>query len=57
MFITIFAQGRVTNVIWSWDPSHQYQEVTAGQGRAPASKWYPGNKYVDWIGLDGYLGS
>ena len=23
----------------------------------PASMWYPGNKYVDWIGIDGYVGT
>jgi len=51
----IFAAAGATNVIWSWDPSHQYTEVTAGKIASPASKWYPGNDYVDWIGLDGYL--
>lgn len=54
---TIFAQEGATNVIWSWDPSHQYQEVTPTKIASPAKKWYPGAKYVDWIGLDGYLGS
>jgi hypothetical protein len=49
------AQG-VTNVIWSWDPSHQHGEVAPGKIGTPASEWYPGDKYVDWIGLDGYLG-
>jgi len=53
----IFAQEGATNVIWSWDPSHQYTEVAAGKVATPASVWYPGAKYVDWIGLDGYLGS
>jgi len=23
----------------------------------PASMWHPGNKYVDWIGIDGYVGT
>ncbi|HUZ55539.1 MAG TPA: glycosyl hydrolase [Streptosporangiaceae bacterium] len=53
----IFAAQHVTNVIWSWDPSHQYQQVAPGKVATPASEWYPGAKYVDWIGLDGYLGS
>ena len=53
----IFAAQHVNNVIWSWDPSHQYQEVAPGKVATPASEWYPGSKYVNWIGLDGYLGS
>jgi mannan endo-1,4-beta-mannosidase len=48
----IFAAHHVTNVIWSWDPTHQYQH----KGASPASEWYPGNAYVDWVGIDGYLG-
>jgi beta-mannanase len=51
----IFKAQGATNVIWSFDPSHQYQQVAAGKVGSPAEKWYPGNKYVDWIGLDGYL--
>jgi hypothetical protein len=43
---SIFARKHVTNVTWSWDPSH---------GGAPASQWWPGSRYVDWIGIDGYL--
>ncbi len=52
----IFTRVGVSNVTWSWDPSHQYQEVTPVKVASPASEWYPGNKYVDIIGLDGYLG-
>ena len=53
----IFAQEGAKNVIWSWDPSHQYYAVGVGKVATPASKWYPGPQYVDWIGLDGYLGA
>jgi mannan endo-1,4-beta-mannosidase len=52
----IFKKVGVSNVTWSWDPSHQYQEVAVGKVASLASEWYPGNKYVDIIGLDGYLG-
>ena len=52
----IFKKVGVGNVTWSWDPSHQYQEVAIGKVASPASEWYPGNKYVNIIGLDGYLG-
>lgn len=53
----LFVKAGADNVIWSWDPSHQYTEVTPGRVASPASEWYPGNKYVDWVGLDGYLSS
>jgi Glycosyl hydrolase family 26 len=56
----IFAEAGANNVIWSWDPSHQYTVINGADGplvASPASQWYPGKKYVDWIGLDGYLGS
>jgi hypothetical protein len=46
----IFLSEGATNVIWSWDPSHQYR-----YGATMASRWYPGNAYVDWVGIDGYL--
>lgn len=52
----IFAHVGANNVIWSWDPSHQYEEVAPGKVATPASEWYPGNAYVDWVGVDGYLG-
>lgn len=52
----IFTQEGVANVLWSWDPSHQYQHVAPGKVATPASEWYPGSKYVDLVGLDGYLG-
>jgi hypothetical protein len=48
----IFVAEGATNVIWSWDPSHQYRYRAT-----MASLWYPGNAYVDWIGIDGYLGA
>jgi hypothetical protein len=48
----IFAEEGASNVIWSWDPSHQYRYRAT-----MASAWYPGNAYVNWVGIDGYLGS
>ena len=55
-FHDVFAAAGVRNVIWSWDPTHQYSEFRPGEVATPASEWYPGNKYVDWIGFDGYIG-
>jgi mannan endo-1,4-beta-mannosidase len=50
----LFRREGVSNVIWSWDPSHMYQDYP-GKVATPASEWYPGDAYVDWVGLDGYL--
>jgi mannan endo-1,4-beta-mannosidase len=47
----IFVAEGATNVVWSWDPSHQYRYQAT-----MASRWYPGSAYVDWVGIDGYLG-
>jgi hypothetical protein len=48
----IFASVGATNVTWVWCPNVNWNgnsmnfQVVSGQ--------YPGNAYVDWIGLDGY---
>jgi hypothetical protein len=42
----IFARQHVTNVTWSWDPSH------TGADPRP---WWPGSAYVNRIGIDGYF--
>jgi mannan endo-1,4-beta-mannosidase len=44
----VFAKEKVKNVQWTWDVSHQY-------GKNGPKPWWPGSKYVDWIGIDGYL--
>jgi hypothetical protein len=41
----VFARAGVRNVTWSWDPSHT--------GELPRP-WWPGPRYVDKIGIDGY---
>jgi hypothetical protein len=47
----IFAREGAHNVIWVWAPN-----VTD----VPAKRWnhwanyYPGDRYVDWVGMDGY---
>ncbi|MGN6793846.1 MAG: glycoside hydrolase family 26 protein [Streptosporangiaceae bacterium] len=50
----LFRRDGVSNVIWSWDPSHMYLDKP-GKVATPASEWYPGNAYVDWVGIDGYV--
>ncbi len=44
----IFAAQGVTNVTWVWSPNVEYP------GSLPLAGLYPGNSYVDWIGIDGY---
>ncbi|WP_433086262.1 glycoside hydrolase family 26 protein [Dactylosporangium sp. CA-052675] len=39
------------NVIWVWSPNVVYDNAT------PLSQLYPGDAYVDWVGLSGYYGT
>lgn len=43
----IFVKDKVKNATWTWDVSHT--------GIHQPKLWWPGNQYVDWIGIDGYL--
>jgi hypothetical protein len=45
----IFRQAGATNVIWTWTPN-----VISGAPSVELKPYYPGDAYVDWIGLDGY---
>lgn len=40
---------KAPRLTWVWNPSRQ------GNGACPASEWYPGGAFVNWVGLDGYL--
>jgi mannan endo-1,4-beta-mannosidase len=40
--------GIASNVNWVWAPNVNYQ------GSTPLRCLYPGRRYVDWVGLDGY---
>lgn len=42
----VFASEHVTKVIWLWD---------VGRCCTPPHQWWPGTRYVDWVGMDGYL--
>lgn len=48
----IFNQVGVTNVLWVWSPNVQ---SATHPGLPDLSAAYPGDKYVDWIGVDGYI--
>ena len=51
--VTKFAQAGVSNVAWVWCPNVLDYFDTTG-ARFVTSGWYPGDAYVDWIGLDAY---
>ena len=44
----IFARQGVTNVTWVWSPNIDYSTST------PLRELYPGDSYVDWVGMSGY---
>lgn len=53
---TIFQEAKASNVYWVWSPNILFVNAnnTAAQQRADYAALYPGDHYVDWIGLDGY---
>jgi Glycosyl hydrolase family 26 len=46
----IFAAQGASNVLWVWSPNVQDRYTTLPPLRAS----YPGSRWVDWIGIDGY---
>ncbi|HEY7294036.1 MAG TPA: glycosyl hydrolase [Dehalococcoidia bacterium] len=44
----IFTAAGATNVQWVWSPN------VIGDQAADFAAYYPGDQYVDWVGLDGY---
>ena len=46
--VTLFRQQGSSNVTWLW--TLQADE----QGTGPIASWWPGEKYVTWVGIDGY---
>lgn len=46
--VGVFRRAKVTNVTWSWSANVPYP------GSTPLSSLYPGDAYVDRVGLDGY---
>jgi mannan endo-1,4-beta-mannosidase len=47
----LFAQAHAGNVTWLWSPNVTYP------GAQSLAELYPGDEYVDWIGLSGYYGT
>lgn len=46
----IFTSVGANNVTWVWSPNVEYT------GTIPLGDLYPGDNYVDWLGMDGYNG-
>jgi beta-mannanase len=46
---TIFQQVGATNVIWDWAPN-----ILRGATNTDLAELYPGDAYVDWVGVTGY---
>ena len=44
----IFKNAGVTNVTWVWSPNIEYN------GSTSLTELYPGDGYVNWLGMDGY---
>ncbi|MEU5941084.1 glycosyl hydrolase [Micromonospora sp. NPDC047548] len=48
----LFTAAGATNVIWVWSPNVRWDNSTP-----KLSTLYPGDDYVDWVGLSGYYGT
>ena len=48
----VFAEAGATNVTWVWSPNARWDKTTAG-----LTGLYPGDDYVDWVGVTGYYGT
>ena len=46
--VRIFRAEKAMNVEWVWSPNVDCD------GRCPFTAYYPGNRWVDWVALDGY---
>jgi hypothetical protein len=46
--VRIFRSAGADNVKWVWAPN------VDGGGQYPFARFFPGNKWVDWVGLDGF---
>jgi glycosyl hydrolase family 26 len=46
--VTLFRQQGAANVTWLWTPN------SAGKNPSSLRRYWPGGKYVNWVGIDGY---
>jgi mannan endo-1,4-beta-mannosidase len=45
---TVFREAGALNVTWLWTVQAD------GPGTGPIQDWWPGSKYVSWVGIDGF---
>jgi mannan endo-1,4-beta-mannosidase len=52
----LFAKAGARNVTWCWDVNHWIPALTRypNYGISPPRRWWPGARYVNWVGLDAY---
>jgi hypothetical protein len=48
--VTVFRQLQVQNVIWLWTVNI----IDTSGGIPSPARWWPGDSYVTWVGVDGY---
>jgi mannan endo-1,4-beta-mannosidase len=49
------AEGANAYVIWDWSPNRIDNLPATHQGQAYTASLYPGDDYVDWVGMSAYL--
>ncbi len=49
IFVSLFRAAGARNVTWLWDVNCNYTH------KFPVSPWWPGAKYVSWVGIDCYF--
>ena len=50
--VTLFRMMGAQNVTWLWTINN-FQKQSESEVSAP-NRWWPGNSYVTWVGIDGY---
>jgi hypothetical protein len=48
----LFAAAGASNVIWVWNPN-----IINAEPQLDLSAYYPGDAYVNWVGITGYFGA
>jgi hypothetical protein len=46
--VTVFRRAGANGVIWLWTISHDWKHT------GPLRAYWPGSRYVSWVGIDGY---
>lgn len=49
--VTVFRKAGAKNATWLWDMNIR---GASKRSTGPVGDWWPGRKYVTWVGLDGY---